>query len=331
MRLEMGDIWNGRFFHGFVPTEPNSTHVLAGWPEDRKWGGLELCRIVNVHNAKGKGALEGSFSLIQRLSAHTSLSIGRTRGEFEEATRALTKAHRALEIDERFWTLDTSVDAMRLLAQSFNQRAKVRRAFGRTPVTPEDLLRNARGPALVESEHWRFCPVKKTAVVRGGHVEIDVAHYPRSFKFRVNGIDDRIHLDHGYTVLVAFDPGKPHEGCWIFNGEFGVKNRDRFGLAEKLMRAPQAEDVPQINFHTAGAFAARKKSNAALQSRFRGIARAGKHDYAQDSNGKELSVRVDETGRTVESHSPQSGSAAAPAPQPSKPVELPWSLRRLLD
>lgn len=309
MRLEMGDIWNGRFFHGFIPTLPGTTHILPGWPKDITWGGL-TCRITNVHKSKGKGGIEGSFNLLQAMSAHASLSIGRDRGEFEEATRALIRGHRTDDIDERFWSMDIAPESMRAVAERFNQRAKIRRMFGRHPVVPADLLKNARGPALLPSDHWRFAPIKRTAVVRGGHIEVSVDHYPRSFRFKVNGVSDNLHLDNGYTVLIAFHPGRPQQGCWLFNAEFGVRNRDGLGRAERLICAPHAEDVPQIDFSRAGDFSTRKKANAAVRRSFRAIGQAVRHDSAQDSNGKQLSVRVEGTARTVESH-PSLGSEGA--------------------
>jgi hypothetical protein len=319
MRLEMGDIWNGRFFHGFVPTEPGTTHVVPGWPEDQRWGGLEpLCKIVNVHKSKGKGGIESSFNLLQAIAAHSSLSIGRSRGEFEEATRALIRSHRAQDIDERFWTMDRSPEVMRAAAGRFNLRPKWRAMFGARRA-PADLLRGAKGLPLLPSEIWRFSPVKRSATVRGGHAEVSVEHYPRPFRFRVNGVHDGLHLDHGYRVLLAFHPGRPHEGCWIFNCECGVRNRDGFKRAEKILHAPHADDVPQIDLSHAGGFGPRRKANAAVRRSFRAIQSAVRQDYAQDSNGRELTVTDNGPSRTVASHAPQNGSVVAEPPPPAPP------------
>ncbi len=307
MRLEMGRIWNGRFFHGFTPCEPGTTHVLPGWPEGETWGGLQpLCRIVNVHKSKGKGGMEGSFNLVQAMAAHRSLSIGRSRGEFEDATKALVQAHRATEIDERFWDMDLSAEGMKAVAERFNLRPKIRRAFGRDAIAPVDLLRGAKGAPLLPSDLWMFCPVKQTATVRGGHIQVSVDHYPRAFRFRVNGVDDQLHLDDGYTVLVAFHPGRPQQGCWVFNAEMGVRNRDNLRRGAKLILAPHAGDVAQVDFSGRGDFSSRKKSSAAVRRAGRAIGQAQRRDYAQDSEGRSLLVGIDGEGqRHVQTHAPQ--------------------------
>lgn len=329
MRLEMGDIWAGRFFHGFVPCAPGTTHVLPGWPEDMNWGGLDLCHIVNVHKSKGKGGIEGAFNLIQAMNAHASLSIGRARGEFEEATKALIRGHRTEEIDHRFWSMDQSADALTAVAERFNLRPKTRRIFGRGAVAPADILRAARGLPLLPSDLWRFMPIKRTATVRNGHVEVSVDHYPRPFRFKINGVDDHLHLDHGYTVLIAFHPGRAHEGCHVFNAESGPRNRDGLRRAERLILAPLAADVAQIDLSNAGDFSTRAKANAAVRRAFRAIGQAVKHDYAQDSEGREIRITEDAAGRTVTPHH-RTRVVAADAPPDDRAAHA-ERLRRLAE
>ena len=319
IRLEMGRIWNGQFIHGFVPVLPNTRQVIPGWPDGEKWGGLQpLCGVLNVHKSKGKGGLESSFNLTQAMNAHASLDIGRHRGEFEHATKALIR--RVTEIDESFWDIDASSDATRAVAQRFNARQKIRHAFGRHTVCPDDLLRGAKGLPLVPGDRWRLTPVKRVAVVRGGHVQITVEHYEMPFRFRVNGETEGLHLDNGWLVLLAFHPGRPERGCWVFNAELGTRNRDaRFGRAELLLCAPHAPGVPQVDLTGHPDFAPRKKANAAARRNYRAIAAAVASNYAQDSNGKHLKVGIDADGaRTVESHPPLGGEASggdgAPAP-----------------
>ena len=314
MRLEMGEIWNGQFFHGFVPMLPGTRQILPGWPEEETWGSLSpLCRVMNVFKSKGKGGIEGSFNLVQAISAHRSLSIGRSRGEFEDATIALIRSNRTGEIDERFWDMDTSSEAMKSVAERFNLRPKIRRCFGREPVAPADLLRAARGLPLLPSERWRFCPVKRLATVRGGHVELRVDHYPVNFRFRVNGVDDQLHLDHGYQVLVAFHPGRPEEGCHVFNAELGVRNRDGLKRAERLLLAPFAEDAPQVDLSGHSDFTPRKKAAAAVRRNYRSITSAMRADYAQSSDGRHLLVEHDKAGaRTVTSQPPLTSAADVP-------------------
>ncbi len=342
MRLEMGEIWAGQFFHGFVPMVGSTRQIVPGWPESETWGGLApLCRVINVFKSKGKGGIESSFNLVQTIAAHRSLSIGRSRGEFEEATTALIRSHRTAEIDERFWDMDTSSDAMRAVAEKFNLRPKLRRMFGRDAVAPIDLLRAinnqqspilnpqsafSRGLPLIPSERWRFCPIKRLATVRGGHVEINVGHYPQNFRFRVNGNGNSqssilnhqssIHLDHGYQVLVAFHPGRPEEGCHIFNAELGVRNRDGLRRAERLMLAPFAEDCPQVDLSGRADFTPRKKAAAAVRRNFRAIGEAMRADYAQDSTGRHLLVEERNGERTVVARNAERETRSDVSPSP---------------
>lgn len=307
LRLEQGKIWNGSFFHGISVASP-------GWSRDEKWGGLEpLVRIVNVFKSKGKGAVEKSFDLLQAMQAHSGLSLGRVRGEYEVATKALTRAHGTGQIDDRFAALDEAADRTAAVCEWFNARPKTRREFGRTPVVPADLLRGAKGPQPPASEAWRLCPIKRLATVRGGHVEIMVDHYPQSFRFRVNGEQD-LHLDHGYAVLVAFHPGRPEEGCHVFNAETGPRNRDNLKRGEFLLVAPMAADVPQIDLSGRADFAPRKKAAAAVRRSFRAIAQAVRATHTQDSNG---TVQRAEVGMTAPQ--PVAGSEAAAAqPKPRR-------------
>lgn len=300
LRLEMGKIWAGSFFEGFVPAVP-------GWPREERWGGLSpLVRVVHTHQSKGKGGIEGAFNLVQAMGAHQALGIGRVRGEFEEATRAVTRG----EI-ERFWTLPEAGDGLERVSEWFNARPKRRAALGRELVAPVDLLRGARGPDLPPGEAWRLCPVKRVATVRGGHVEVTLKHYPRPFRWVVNGVDGA-HLDHGYRVLVAFHPGRPEEGCHVFNAELGPRNRDGLKRGERILVAPAAEWVPQVDLSGRADFTVRKAASAAAVRNFRAIGATLRTASVQDSHGR---VERGQAGGAVVR--PQAGSrpaAARPAP-----------------
>lgn len=308
IRLEMGKIWNGSYFHGIKVNAP-------GWSSDETWGGLEpLVRIQNCFKSNGKGAMEKAFDLLQAMQAHSGLSIGRVRGEFDEATKALTRSQSTGNVDERFLALVAAGDRTEAICEWYNSRPKVRRHFGRTPVVPNDLLRGAKGPQPPASEVWRLCPVKRLATVRGGHVEIMVDHYPQSFRFTVNGQSD-LHFDHGYAVLVAFHPGRPDEGCHIFNAELGPRNRHEAGKGELLMVAPYAPDAPQIDLSGRSDFAPRRKAAAAVRRSFRAIANAVRTVHSQDSNG---TVQRKEVGIAAPAQPEVSQAAAAAQPKPRR-------------
>lgn len=307
IRLEGGKIWNGAFFHGISVNAP-------GWSRDEKWGGLDpMVKIENCHESNGKAAMEKAFDLLQAMQAHSGLSIGRKRGEFEAATKALTRAQSTGEVDERFLALAAAGDRTAAVCEWFNSRPKVRRQFGRTPVVPNDLLRGVKGPQPLASELWRLCPIKRLATVRGGHVEIMVDHYPQSFRFTVNGQSD-LHFDHGYSVLVAFHPGRPEEGCHIFNAELGPRNRYEAGKGELLLVAPYAADGPQIDLSGRGDFEPRRKAAAAVRRSFRAIAQAVRTAHSQDSNG---SVQRAEVGIAAPAQ-PDGSQAAADQPKPRR-------------
>lgn len=301
LRLERGS-WDSAFFHGFIPEVP-------GWPTGKAWGGLSpVITILNVFKSKSKGGIESAFNLLQAIAAHASLSLGRTRGEFEAATRALVSAQGTGRPDPSFWSAEQSAATMARVAEIFNQRPKIRRAFGRDAIAPCDLLRDHRGITLPTSERWRFLPIKRLATVRGGHVELAVDHYPQTFRFRVNGNSDT-YFDNGFRVLVAFHPSRPHEGCHIFNATLGSRNRDNLSPGEYLLTAPLSEEKPQFDLSGSGAFAPRRTAAAAVQRRFRAIAAAVKIDHAQDSRGKSVTLSIGQT------------KPAAPKPRPAAKVE----------
>jgi len=313
LRLEQGKIWNGSFFHGVKVG-------LAGWASDERWGGLDpLVRVTNVHKSKGKGTMEGSFNLLQAMTAHMGLSIGRVRGEFEGATKALTRAHGTGEIHERFWSMAKAAEAVGAVCDWYNARPKSRKAFGRDQVVPIDLLRDQRGAQPPASEMWRLNPIKRVATIRGGHVEVMVDHYPTPFRFRINGVDTDLHLDHGYSVLIAFHPGRPEDGCAVFNAELGSRNRDNMRKGEFLIQAPLAEWVAQIDLSGRGDFSPRRKANAAVNRAFRAIGQATRVAHSQDSHGTVMSASVGSSPATGQAPAPGSITAGAhPAPRRAK-------------
>lgn len=310
-RLEMGPIWDGSFFHGVEPD-------VAGWPEDELWGGLApIVRLINVHKSKGKGGIEGSFNLKQAMKAHAGLSIGRVRGEFEGSAKALTRSQRTGQIDPGFVAVERSADILQAVCERFNARPKERHNFGRDLVVPDDLLRGARGRDVPADQWWRFCPVKRQATVRGGHVCVTVNNYPREFRFRVNGELDGLQLDHGYQVLIAFHPGRPEEGCHVFNAELGVRNRDGFKRGEHLLLAPLAADVAQIDLSGRADFSPRRRAAAAVVRNFRAIGAARRAAHVQNSDGH---VARAETGSAPAAASLPTVPARQARPDPFAPA-----------
>lgn len=290
-----------------------------------RWGGLDpLVKIVRAWKSKQKGTVESSFNLLQDLLAHESTSIGRYRGEFEQQTKLYLRAVRG-EADAwaRFWSMGEFAAAIALAMQRFNHRPKQRRAHGKDLVVPADLYRSgiggaepARGRCLPEDQAWRFCPEKREATVRGGHIECTSKHYPLPFRFRVNGAQDGLYLEHGYAVLIAFHPGQPEAGCHVFNAERGPRNREGFQFGQKLLLAPMAEDAPQVNLSPEErAFHARRQANATMRADFRAIGAVGapaiRRAVVRDGFGNSAEVH---TGRPPESTAPPAPERRATKP-----------------
>jgi transposase-like protein len=267
-RLERGP-WQNTFVDG----------IEVDGPEGRvTWGGLSaLFHIHRVFRSRGKGEIETGFDFLQSLMAHRSTSIGRVRGEHEAGTKLYLAAQRG---DPRalaaFWDIGAYAADLAAAMREFNSRPKQRRAHGRTMVVPDELMRGAPSRPLNPNDAWRLCPVKKAATVRKGCIETVVPHYPLPFRFQVNGVEPGLYLEHGHAVLIAFHPARPERGCHVFNGDFGVRNRDGLRFGQPLLIAPMAADAPQINLRPdAGAHQARRQANASVRREFRGILSAG--------------------------------------------------------
>lgn len=282
-RLERG-VWENDFVKGIIVRRSGIPAACA--EEPYRWGGLSpLFRIHFTWKSRGKGTIEQSFDPLQSFMAHASTSIGRHRGEFEHATRLWLKASQGdPEAAAYFWPIDAAADGLIAAMIHANQRPQQRRAHGRAPVVAADLFQSAPRRDLPAGERWRFCPIKAEATVRQGHIETVVPHYPLPFRFRVNGEVDGLYLTHGHRVLIAFHPGRPEEGCHVFNAEGqNERNRDGHRFAAPLLGggsglpcAPFAEDAPQFSVHKDDRqFHARKNARAAVVTAFRGITKAG--------------------------------------------------------
>lgn len=312
------------------------SHVVEGIDIDvngkvQKWGDLNpICKIVHTWTSRGKGTIETSFNHLQNILAHTALDIGRFRGEFEEATRILMAAHRGNEDAwKKFWHIAQCADGFEQAMAIFNAGPKIRRAHGKAPVVADDLYATAKRREVPAGEWWRFSPVKRMATVRQSVVEVAVQHYPMSFRFRVNGVQDGLHLEHGHRVLVAFHPGRPEEGCHVFNAEGYSSTRNRSGIpiGQRLLIAPLAEDAPQLNLSKDElAFAARRNANAAVRTEFRAIVPPGtrRHTASMVRSQYGDSAESRSTPRPVDAESDQlsvvSGQSAS---VPSVPLVAP--------
>lgn len=274
-----------------------------------RWGGLDtLFHIRQKFSSRGKANVEGSFNFAQDLRAHGPdggvTSIGRHRGEFQNATREYLRAQAGNEDDlKKFWSIAESAEAVAMALARFNAMPKQRHALGGKFISPDEVYGTPAKREVPADQWWRFLPVKRAVTVKQGAIEIKVPHYPVSFRFRVNGAAG-LHFDHGHKLLIAFHPGHPEQGMQLFNAETGAKNRDGLGFGERIGQAEWLPDRAQENLAGTGDFSGRKIERAAVRREFRaivaGTARAVRKSHAQDGLGNVL--------RTA------SGQASDPAP-----------------
>ncbi len=307
-RIERG-VWDNTFIHGKEVDGPSGK---------QRWGGLgDIIRIEQTYKSNGKGTVEGGFNFLQRLTAHNSTSIGRKRGEFEEGMRLFLAAQKGdAEAAGRFWTIEEYADAMRAAMDHANRRPKTRRALGRDMSVAADLYQHAQRRECPPEQLWRFLPVKKPATVRRGAVECSVKHYPHPFRFTINGAAEGIYLEHGHKILIAFHPGRPDEGCHIFNAEFGARNRHGWRFGELLFVAPLAPDSSQFSLSRDEQRAtARKAAAAAVRTEFRSVAKAGapaiSRSEARDGYGNRIEKGTPRTPSGEHLQTRNRGAAAA--------------------
>lgn len=305
-RIERG-VWDNNWFFG----------IDLG--DGRTWGGIDtLIHIRQKFSSRGKANIEGSFNRQQTKTAHGPegnwYSIGRHRGEFEEATKLYLKAQQTA--DERtlakFAHVTEHADWTAQQLADLNARPVQRGCFGGKFLVPNDLYTSATRRDCPPTELWRFLPVKQAATVKNGAIQIKVNHYPVPFRFRLHGAADfaGTHLDNGFKVLVAFHPGNPASGCHIFNGDTSTKNRDAIPFAQRLGLAEWLPEVAQESLVGYGesAFANRKAERAGVRREFRAItATRTRKTYAQDGVGNALAAR---TG------APSTPTRDTPAPRP---------------
>lgn len=287
-RLERGP-WQNTFIDGVKLDE------LGERFKGKRWGALDdLFGIVRAYGSRGKGGIEGSFHFFQALMAHENqtVEIGRSRGEFEEATKQFLAA-RALKTPElrqraldRFWTIDEAADGILRAMEDFTARPKSRREWGAEMQVPDELWMEHPGKREMEAkDRWYFYPEKRLATVRNGQVQFTTAHWGTRC-YVVNGVADApvSYLPHGLRVLVACDPARPELGAYVANADMGPMNRGAWTFGQCLVaNAPDwALEAPaQIDLRTDRAAkrelgASKRAATAAVRAEFRATRDAGK-------------------------------------------------------
>lgn len=318
-RIERGP-WNNNFFFGApVPSD-------WGLEDGFRFGGLNgIMKIRQKFSPRGKGEIESGFRIVQHLLLHRSTDIGRKRGEFETAAKLFRRASlgdvRALNY---FWSINEAACAVSETLAGDNTTPHLRAGLDGRRHAADDLWTRRVAAPLPASEAWRFCPIKIPATVRSQCVHASSKHYAMPFQFRVSGADGMV-LGKGHKVFMAFHPGRPEEGCVIFNAETSrsTTNRDGLRFMERLGVAPWVPPVPQEDLTgRAGDYRHQKAANAAVRSEFRGIVPNG------TGPGTLKSTARDGLGTTLKL---ARGGSATPAPAPAVGNTRPRSLLELVD
>lgn len=289
LRLERG-IW-----------EKSTVHGIAVKGMKGHWGDLaDLVEIVHVFKSKSKSIIEGGFNEIQKWLSHTGVDIGRERGAFEEATRRVIESRQKGKsaADLGFVSQEDSNLMHFTTGQLVNSRP-MHRGHLNERVSPDDLVARLgwKTTPLTAAEMWYFLPCKQERIVRGGYVEINPGGGWPKMRFCVNGVPGSdVYLETGYKVLIACDPSMPELGARVCNNETGVRNEKGYRHGEVLHEAAPWHDLaPQFSAAEilSPHLLARKKSNAAASTRYRGIRQAlgtkktgGEEATAFDGQGK---------------------------------------------
>jgi len=266
LRLERGS-WESSAVHGI------EVEGMAS-----RWGDLrDIMRIEHVFKSKGKGIIEGGFNVLQRWLGHTGTDIGRTRGEFEEATKRL-RAAQTTGVDPLtlgFITQEKSSLLHEEAAALINSRP-MRRDHLDEKVSADDLVSrlgwNTR--TLAARDEWYFRPYKIQRTVRAGTVNVSPGNgWPKMY-FKLNGVVDGVHFENGHQVLIAYDPARPDLGAFVCNGDHTARNRQGWKMGQVLIAAaPEMGLAPQFNASEilSPHMLVRKKASAAAATTFRAI------------------------------------------------------------
>lgn len=320
-RLEMG-AWASNFVLGIKLKD-----------SEERWGGLDnLFYVRHKFESTGKANVERSFDEQQKRTAHMSTSIGRTRGEYELATKLMRQANAGNEAAlRRFWTINEALAGNTQVMHQLNGEVKTYSKFGGTRTTPEQLWKERFVRPLRAEDRWYFLPVKKQVGIRKQVIECKVPHYPLSFRFITTGLEGFPLLAENYSVLIAFHPGHPEEGCHVFNAETGAKNVYGYDFAEFMGVVPLFRDVPEENLAGTGDFSQVSHGAAAIRKEHRTIVPAGTgpgtlKSTARDGLGNALTVQ---RGDAPKDANPQKGSqpdspprVKPPRREPAAPVKM---------
>lgn len=227
------------------------------------------------------------------------VNIGRVRGEFERATKALVTAHSGSRHprDLGFWHIDEARRGIAAACALVNGMAKEGRLQKGVPderwhaAIKADPLR-----PLPKDKLWVFMPDEGTVQLRGGHARIK-----RGDQY-LNFCEPEVFasLGNGYKVAVKFDAADAAAGAWIFNAEDpqATRNTERRALGAYICWAPLALDCPQFDASHGYDSTPRKKYTGAVRSAYQSLGLFGRGKHASEArDGAGTVTRVESTPR----------------------------------
>jgi hypothetical protein len=235
------------------------------------------------------------------LAPGVTLNIGRTRGEFEDAKKALVRVHAgAVDPDAAgFWEMKEAGDRCARAAAWANARQKHGRLLHRVPEDhwAEAIAADPLRKLSADLRHV-FLPETRPTVLRDGHVMARVDG--KLFAWQEPELFAA--LGTGFAVAIKFDPTEPSLGAAIYNREAGSRNRWGWAVGELLALAEYVKDAPQImagrGFLTEEeeeSIARRRRFNGAVRAEYRSIVGHGRtgRSVSEGRDGDGQMVRVE--------------------------------------
>lgn len=255
LRLERG-IWHSNAIKGItLDDEPVQDGGIRPAMDDqekaRLQDGLEAIgiQIQYVHNAHGKGEIEGGFRYLQTIVATYAsqfVCIGRHAGEFEAGAKAVRRvrsgSHRATDLG--FATMGQLGDAIER-AMTFHNRRRVGREQTAEEIWSKDTAAHPL-PSLTEKDLAAFLPVIREATINGLRITCQIDGQPHDW--RAEKFSD---LGNGYRVWIRFDPSEPTLGAAVYNRE-GDTLKNHFGLGEGHWITWARWEMPAPQLHYRG-------------------------------------------------------------------------------
>ena len=235
-----------------------------------------------THTPHGK-EIEGSFNYYQRVFATMVtpeiINIGRHRGEFEHASKALRRAHNESHHPQAlgFMHMDAHAEVSEKTMAWINQRAFYKQEgerLGGSLALPEVVEGGSAYPALTaltELDLSVFLPVSRQESLRGGKVTVkfdgQVLEFCAPELFASIGP--------GYELLVKFDPTEPTLGAAIYNAT-NADNWRGWRKGEFMGWANYLPETPRFNWDKDGeavdqANELKRRFNTFVRTAFRSV------------------------------------------------------------